>query len=227
MSAERKNFLDVFFKKIQEAAEWQGFEPYTHIACDLLSRQSLLLAGCALRSFLFIFRMQGFLAILANFQAVPYDFYEVFPFLLIRKLLHDGQRLFHQSEMPYRVVTGGIVGKLVFGGQCAYKVIQRIRTVQFRYKLFHYVELVRLIFLIHDQLSPNLYDTKAKSSYGTNPSRANSTLSSSDTSSGLTQFTIKISCSHFVGYLESVYFMKICKALIKSFIANIFDKPKK
>lgn len=89
MYTERKNFLDIFFKKIQEVAEWQGFEPYTHIACDLLSRQSLLLAGCALHSFLFIFRMQGFLAILANFQAVAYDFYEVFPFLLIRKLLHD------------------------------------------------------------------------------------------------------------------------------------------
>ena len=49
-----KIFWIFFSKKIQEVAEWQGFEPYTHIACDLLSRQSLLLAGCALRSFLFI-----------------------------------------------------------------------------------------------------------------------------------------------------------------------------
>lgn len=51
MFMEWKNFLDIFFKKIQKVAEWQGFEPYTHIACDLLSRQSLLLAGCALRLF--------------------------------------------------------------------------------------------------------------------------------------------------------------------------------
>lgn len=74
---ERKNFPDIFFKKIQKVAEWQGFEPYTHIACDLLSRQSLLLAGCALRSFYLI--LLSILAFLRKFLYPFRHFFSNFP----------------------------------------------------------------------------------------------------------------------------------------------------